>query len=327
MSDHLKEKNIWLIGAGYMAVEYTKVLQEMNIPFKVVGRGVKSAVEFKKKTGVTVQTGGIKNFLKQIEKLPFAAIVAVSAEKLATATLLLLRKGIKRILVEKPAGLNLEELEESNYEAKKQKAEVFVAYNRRFYASTLKAKKIIEEDSGVTSFNFEFTEWSHIIKDLKKSDIVKKHWFLANSTHVVDLSFFLSGIPKEIKCYTTGGLSWHPVASIFVGAGITNQGALFSYHANWEAPGRWGVEIFTRKHRLILRPLEDLYTQKIGSLISEKVIFDDSLDHKFKPGLYKQVEAFLNYPLGSYLCHLSDHLLTTQNFYMKICNQKINEKI
>lgn len=322
MSDHLKEKNIWLIGAGYMAIEYAKVLQEMNVPFKVVGRGIKSAMNFEKKTGLAVQTGEDNNFLKQTKELPFAAIVAVSVEQLATVTLLLLKKGIKRILVEKPAGLNLEELEELNHETKKQKANIFVAYNRRFYTSTLKAKEIINKDGGVTSFNFDFTEWSHIIKDEKIPDIVKKQWFLANSTHVVDLAFFLGGMPKEIKCYTTGGLSWHPSASIFCGAGVTEQGSLFSYHSNWEAPGRWGVEIFIRKHKLILRPLEDLYIQKIGSLISEKVIFDDSLDHEFKPGLYKQVESFINNPVSSCLCLLNDHYLMAKNFYVEICGQK-----
>lgn len=322
MPDYLKVKNIWLIGAGYMAIEYSKVLQKMNIPFKVVGRSIKSATEFKKKAGMAAQTGGIKNFLEQTEEIPFAAIVAVSAEQLATTTLLLLRKGVKHILVEKPAGLNLKKLEELNHEAKKQKADVFVAYNRRFYASTLKAKEIIDEDGGVTSFNFEFTEWSHIIKDLKKPDIVKKYWFLANSTHVVDLAFFLGGVPKEIKCYATGGLSWHPAASIFCGAGVTEQGSLFSYHSNWEAPGRWSVEILTRRHRLSFKPLEHLYIQKIGSLNYEKVVLNDKLDRDFKPGLYKQVETFLNNPLNSYLCRLNDHFLMTQNFYTKICNQK-----
>ncbi len=129
-------------------------------------------------------------------------------------------------------------------------------------------------------------------------------------------------MPKEIKCYTTGGLSWHPSASIFCGAGVTEQGLLFSYHSNWEAPGRWGVEILTKNHRLILRPLEDLYIQKIGSLISKKVVIDDNLDHEFKPGLYKQVESFINNPVSFWLCCLNDHYLMTKNFYVKICNQK-----
>jgi len=322
MPNYLKGENIWLIGAGYMAIEYAKVLQRMNIPFKVVGRSIESAMNFEKKTRLAVQTGGVNNFLKLTKELPFAAIVAVSVEQLATVTLLLLKKDVKRILIEKPAGLNLEELEELNCEAKKQNADVFVAYNRRFHASTLKAKKIIDEDEGVTSFNFEFTEWSHIIKDLKKPDIVKKNWFLANSTHVVDLAFFLGGVPKEIKCYTTGSLSWHPSASIFCGAGVTEQGSLFSYHSNWEAPGRWSVEVLTKSHRLILRPLENLYIQKIGSLNYEEVILDDKLDHDFKPGLYKQVESFINNPASSCLCRLNNHYLMTKNFYVKICDRK-----
>ena len=42
-------------------------------------------------------------------------------------------------------------------------------------------KEIIAEDNGVTSFNFEFTEWSHEIEKLEKAPGVKENWFLANS--------------------------------------------------------------------------------------------------------------------------------------------------
>ena len=65
--------------------------------------------------------------------------------------------------------------------------------------------------------------------------------------HVVDLAFYLCGKPDEISCYTTGGLNWHSAASVFAGAGITKKNVLFSYNANWGAPGRWGVEIMTKK--------------------------------------------------------------------------------
>ena len=41
---------------------------------------------------------------------------------------------------------------------------------------------------------FEFTEWSHNIR-LKLNQQVKESWFLANSTHVVDLVFHLIGLP------------------------------------------------------------------------------------------------------------------------------------
>ena len=153
---------------------------------------------------------------------------------------------------------------------------------------------MIARDGGVTSFNFEFTEWSHVISPLKKGEGEKEKWFLGNSTHVVDLAFYLGGSPKDLSSYTSGGLDWHPSASIFCGAGISNLGALFSYTANWESAGRWGVEILTKDHKLILRPLEKLRIQKRGSITANFVEdINYSLDDKFKPGLYIQTEKFL----------------------------------
>lgn len=58
--------------------------------------------------------------------------------------------------------------------------------------------------------------------------------------------------------------------------------------------GRWGVEILTRNSRLIFRPLEKLYIQKIGSLDLKEVFLDDALDKDFKPGLFRQVKTFLS---------------------------------
>jgi hypothetical protein len=51
--------------------------------------------------------------------------------------------------------------------------------------------------------------------------------------------------------------------------------------------------MLTRNHRLIFRPLEKLQIQKNGSVAVEMVEIDDRLDKEFKPGLYKQVEAFV----------------------------------
>ena len=38
-----------------------------------------------------------------------------------------------------------------------------MAYNRRFYASTMKAREIIQSEGGVRNFHFEMTEWAHVI--------------------------------------------------------------------------------------------------------------------------------------------------------------------
>jgi len=286
-------KYIWLVGAGPMAIEYITVLNALNVPYKVIGRGAASAEECRLKTGAKVRLGGLEKYISECEELPSAAIVSVGVEELSNVAITLIRNGIKRILVEKPGGLNEKEISSVFEEAKKQNAEAYIAYNRRFYSSTRKAQEIINADGGITSFHFEFTEWSHQIVNIQKAPGIKENWLLANSSHVIDLAFFLGGKPKKITGYKAGGLDWHPSGSIFVGAGIAENGALFSYQANWEAPGRWGVEVLTKKHRLILRPLEKLYIQKIGSVTIEEILLEDDIDKKFKPGLYLQVQAFI----------------------------------
>lgn len=286
---------MWLIGAGPMAVEYSKVLEALDVNYEVVGRGENSAKEFESFTMHPVLTGGLEFILSQKEMhIPETAIVAVGVDMLYSATIELLNNGFKNILVEKPAGLNINEIEDVAKKAQKQNANVFVAYNRRFYTSVQYAKKIILEDGGVTSFNFEFTEWAHTIEPLETASTIKENWLLANSTHVVDLAFFLGGKPKNISTYVAGGLNWHPSGSIYSGAGVSENGALFSYSANWEAPGRWGVEILTNKHRLILSPLEKLQIQMIGSIERNLVKIDDQLDIGYKPGLFSQTSAFIS---------------------------------
>lgn len=292
-------KSILIVGAGGMAVEYAKIIKDMGIPFVVVGRSNESAAVFEKTIGNSVVRGGINNWLKAQSKINFqAAIVATDEEELGPTARNLIKQGLKKILIEKPGGIDGNDIKKTARLARSKRAKVFVAYNRRFYSSTTKTALIIKEDGGVLSFNFEFTEWSHTIEKLAKSSRVKKKWFLANSSHVVDLAFFLGGKPQKINCYATGGLNWHPRASIYAGAGVSSMGALFSYFANWESAGRWGVEILTPKRKLILRPLEKLSAQNKGSLVIEEIPLDNELDIKFKPGLYLLLKSFLGSKSG-----------------------------
>ena len=138
---------------------------------------------------------------------------------------------------------------------------------------------------------------------------------MANSSHVIDLAFYLGGQPTELSSYTAGKLPWHPNAAIYAGAGKTENNALFSYQANWQAPGRWALEFLTSKHRLIFRPMEQLQIQQLGSVAIEPVEIDDSLDHDFKPGLYRQVQAFLGCQQGLPTIQEQQKMLP---FYQKI---------
>jgi len=314
-------KKVLLIGAGPMAVDYAKVLNALNVDYTVVGNSEKSAAEFKNAIGKDVILGGLDNFLKSNKESFDKVIVAISEHLLGKATLSLLKAGFKNILLEKPGGNSYDDLKNISAEAKSNNADVYIGYNRRFFASVLKAREIIKEDGGVTSFYFEFTEWAHVISTLKKGEGVLGEWFMHNSTHIVDLAFYLGGKPKELSAYTAGGTDWHPSASVFTGAGKTDEGALFSYNANWEAPGRWVIEILTKKHRLLFKPVEKLQIQNIGSVAVDFVEIDAKLDEDYKPGLYLQTKNYLedNY---EGIISIHDQLANADNYYLKISGKK-----
>lgn len=304
--------SLWLIGAGPMAQDYAKVLKALQQPFAVIGRGESSARLFEEKTGHSVTRGGLDCAL-QDTAAPAVAIVAVGVEKLESTTESLIKAGTRRILLEKPGGLNLAEIDSLNQCACKHGARVLIAYNRRFYGSVEQARQCILEDGGVLSAHFEFTEWSHVIAPLQKADGVKEHWVLGNSSHVIDLAFHLIGRPADWRSWNGGSIEWHPTAARFTGAGITENGVLFSYLSDWQAPGRWGVEILTRKRRLILRPMEQLQVVNLGSVVVEPVEVVNRFDKDFKPGLYMQTKAFLIAD-DTLFCKLSEQLLNVQMY-------------
>lgn len=307
---------VWIIGAGTIAQEYAKVLTALGYQFQMIGRGEEKARQVEEKLGYKVIRGGLDNFIASTPETPEAAIVATNLGSLAPNSIALLNYGVKRILCEKPGFLYPEECENVAALAKEKNAEVYLAYNRRFFSSVLKAKEIIAEDGGVTSFNFEFTEWGHVIEKSNKPKNELDNWFYANSSHVVDLAFFLGGEPIQMKCYTSGEISWHKPA-IFAGSGVTEKGALFSYQANWTAPGRWGVEILTSKHRLYLRPMESLQILNLGSVAINLVEIEDHLDKEFKPGFYMETKAFLKGDT-SRLCPLAQQVDHLKTIYYKV---------
>ena len=305
--------SLWLVGASSMAQDYAKVLIALKQPFEVIGRSDSSAFLFKKITGITVKTGGVQVNLKK-NTHPQKAIVAVGVEQLAKVTEELIHSGTQYILLEKPGSLNLEEIYSLNRLATKKKAGVFIAYNRRFYHSVEQLQNYIAEDGGVLSINFDFTEWSHKIKYLKNSGLAKRRWLVGNSSHVIDLAFHLGGKPKDWKCWHSGSLGWHPTSARFCGSGITDQGVMFSYLSDWQAPGRWGLELMTSQRRFILRPLEQLQVINQGSLQIEKIKSENQFDYDFKPGLFRQTKNFLDKKISSF-CSLSDQVENMRNYY------------
>lgn len=299
-----------------MAQAHAKVLVNLNQDFIVIGRGVNSAKEFHKVIGVNPIVGGVEPYLENNKFTEEDSVIIATGTDALMATLKkALLAGAGKVLVEKPAAISIEELLENEEFLKPYGEKVFIAYNRRFYASVIEAMKLIEEDGGLESMHFEFTEWAHKIEPLEKAPGVKENWFFANSTHVVDLAFFIAGKPKDWSAYAQAGkLDWHPKTK-FAGAGITDKGVLFSYHSNWESAGRWGIELNTYKRKIILRPLEEVQVQWKGTVNVEKHEIDLSVDQEFKPGLHKQIKAFLSDENDLFKCSLNSHMAFSFNIY------------
>lgn len=298
--------NVLVVGSGAMAKEYIKVLKALNTPVTVVGRSAAGVENFKRDTGIAALPGGLEANIGTLDIASFThCIVTTNVTQLYGNVRSLLLTGAKKILVEKPFVLDQEALDDAHRLAKAHSAEVFIAYNRRFFSSVIKTREIIEADGGLEMVKFDFTEWAHVIEGLEKDPYEKARWLLANSTHVIDLAFHLAGTPKELTAYRSGALSWHPSAKVFSGAGISQNGVLFSYGSDWGSAGRWWLELFTPLRKLRLCPMEKLLETRKGTVVEQEITLDDEVEKAFKPGLFRQTENFLS-TNTRYLCRLSE---------------------
>jgi predicted dehydrogenase len=244
----------------------------------------------------------IQFFNKNLEEAvqifrPTHAIIASPINTLIPISLQLIGLGVRHLLVEKPVTLNIREGAILTAAVKASGVSLYVGYNRRFYSSVRTALRLIA-DAGeeIESVFFEFNEaFPKSSVPSKYLSAVFERWVIANSMHVIDSALFPVGHPDPSSSvfYRSGGLIWHPAGSIFVGAGTTSLGKPFTYHANWETPGRWGFQWMTSSARYVFQPLEKLAVMRRGNFILEDVPLKDELDQLFKPGVYLQNRAFL----------------------------------
>ncbi|MCE5226791.1 MAG: hypothetical protein LLG05_13165, partial [Porphyromonadaceae bacterium] len=133
-------------------------------------------------------------------------------------------------------------------------------------------------------------------------EAVYQRWGVANSLHVIAMAHSLIGMPRSMRAYQRGRLSWHPSGARFTGAGETDIGALFSYHADWISAGRWGIEIMTPKNAYRLMPLEKLFCCRMGSAQWGEVEISAAYP-KIKEGISEEIAIMLA-PEIEQNCHL-----------------------
>ena len=289
----MKSQSALIIGAGEIAKEYAKILKESGVQITMVCRSQEKADAVMKLNDYQVHSGGCTEFLKNTKQNFDMAINAVTAESLFEVNKQLVKsKRVKKVLCEKPGALRKNEFDELSSLSLENNIHIYIAYNRRYFSSTIKLKEILATEQATSAF-FEFTEWFWKINIANYSKEVIEEWLLANSSHVIDLAFHLGGGVSTLSSLTRATDPKATIQDQYVGHGRFNSGAVFSYIADWKSAGRWKVEFSTIEGRYMLCPLEKLFFQKRGMLEYSEIAIENSLDLKYKPGFYLQVQDFL----------------------------------
>ena len=292
----VKERQILIFGSGNMAKEYMKVISLYEYKVVIISNSNKNFDFFKSNyKNISTYIKSESELINQINFSEFSfAINCVSIENLFETTKIILQFGVKKILLEKPGSLLISDLDKLIEIEKSKSAEVYIALNRRFHASTIFIKNLLKSTK-VSSASFDFTEWKKGI-DLNKYEMSSLNkWLYCNSIHVIDLFFYLFGNYKEIKSSVAGinKLNWHPSSSIFYGTGFLENDTPFNYKSDWNGPGRWGIEFVTESKKYILSPLEKVQELGLDDFTIRQSNIDYEDDQEFKPGLKKMIDAFI----------------------------------
>jgi hypothetical protein len=273
---------VMLIGCGYMSFEYSRVLNELNVPYSIFVRNTNSnnlkKYEFKE------QIICLSKLNKLNLELYTHAIIATSVNSLKQNTINIAKR-IKFILVEKPLVFSVRELD---YICEKTiNTQIFIAFNRRFYSNVIQLKKVLKNKKIIHS-ELEFNERRSIIKNTLHAKKVFNNWVQANASHVIDLYFYITNFEiKNFKIYKKF-IHGKPIQkSIWF---IKEKNKNNFIHANWSKDGSWKLKFYTDDgYFYLLDPIETLITSN-----SKKINIITTKDTKFKFGLKEQVLSFLN---------------------------------
>jgi len=293
---NFEDKSVLIIGAGNIAKQYTQALSLMNVnDLTILSRSANRLKNLSKKYNFKSLSGGFEKHLSNLGQFDLV-VVATPIDLLIQATESCIKAGQTNILIEKPVSINYGEIESLARKITSQK--VRVGYNRLVYPNFHKLQQLINQEGGITSASYSFTEWIHRIDFSKYSEEILQHWGIANSLHVISMAHNLIGFPADITAHKSGQLSWHPSGTIFTGIGITKKDIPFSYHSDWTAPGRWSIEIMTQENTFSLKPLEKLFKCPKNSVQWEEIPFNVAYPAA-KQGITEEIAIMLDESKGN----------------------------
>jgi predicted dehydrogenase len=282
------EIHMGIIGAGNIAREHLKVIQSLE-DVRVSGissRTVVKAQALANEYEIEQVYEGIDSLIEKCA--PDALLVLVSADQIFGVTQELIQSQVP-LFIEKPPGLNPEETRTLAKLAEKHSTKNMVGYNRRYYSIFHKGLEIINAHGGLLGVTVEGHERFWKIIERGVPEMLRENWIYANSTHTIDLLRLFGGNVKRIHALKSTLKEKN--GDQFVAALEFESGSLGTYTSHWFSPGGWSVRLYGDGVTVEYKPLEKgTWTD---TDFSTHEILSDEVDEKYKPGFYRQMQAFV----------------------------------
>jgi predicted dehydrogenase len=286
---------IAFVGAGNMAREHARAFRDLPgvILAGVTGRSRPRAESLAAELGIAE----VFDSVDELHARTGADLVVVTVRELGMreAALACFRHDWL-VLLEKPAGYNLPDAETILAAARERRRRVFVALNRRSYASTRRALELLAQGSGGARLvHVQDQQDLALAASLGEPPEVLRNYMFANSIHLVDyLRVFGRGDIATVNVLEP----WNGSEPGVVAAHLRfDSGDVAIYQAVWNGPGPWAVTVTDPAQRLEIRPLEALSLQKRGERRLQAVELE-KVDSEFKPGLRVQAQRVLEVVRG-----------------------------
>ena len=280
---------IGIIGAGAIAREHLKVMRAFD---GIEAIGIASRTKIKaevlaREYQLDVYSDDIKFLMKELK--PDALMLCVSADQMCAVAASVMPFKLP-LFLEKPAGMTPEENLKLVNLALEFAVATMVGYNRRYYSIFQKGMNIIRDHGPLLGIMVEGHERMWRVREGGHfPSEVMDNWIFCNATHTVDLLRFFGGELKTIRSIARRfkEKSADQLAAVME----FNNGTIGHYQAHWYSPGGWRVVLYGDGVSVEFKPLET--GRWMDKNLNSFDIFPDDVDVRYKPGFYRQMEAFV----------------------------------
>tara|TARA_Y100000590_G_scaffold380593_1_gene449038 strand:- start:690 stop:1634 length:945 start_codon:yes stop_codon:yes gene_type:complete len=285
-----KKIRVSFIGAGEMTREHLKVFSN-NKNYEIAGiysKSKKKVNDLKKKYKLLESFNCIKDLNNETNS-DLVVISIYETEVIKMYKKILQYKWI--CLFEKPLGINLRETLKILKYIKSNKKKVFISLNRRFYQSTILAKKLIFSNHSKRKLFINDSQSKKIFYKKRKNIKATKYLMYCNSIHLIDyISIFCRGKILKIKKY----LKWNSKKNedVFVKI-LFSSGDQAIYYSFWKTYEKWFINLSNDKAEISFKPLEKINI--INPPNKNKKNFYYKVDNLYKPGLWNQSNEIVNF--------------------------------